>query len=516
MRNIGFMGRLRIALAMALVGLLVLGTWSAFEGRNVMLKEREDGVRNMVQAAQAIVADYAAQASQGVMPQAEAQKQALAKLKSMKYGKDGYMFVFDSNLTLLTIGNQSLQKLENQSVRDRTDPNGLFYYQAFLKTGDAGGGFVNYVSNLPDTGKTADKVSYVSKYPAWDWYICSGVFLNDVQSVFYKSLIQYFLMILLVGLAVSAVMLVTMRTTQRSLGGDPMYARQIIEQIADGNLNTDISLRSGDSASLLAMMGKMQQRLAEIVGDVRRGADQMQLASQEISQGNDDLSRRTEEQASSLQETAASMEQLTSTVKLNADNARQARDLAADTRALSQKTTQTVDGTVSTMQGINDQVGKMGDIISTIESIAFQTNILALNAAVEAARAGEQGRGFAVVAAEVGQLAKSSASAAKEIKAMITLSTERIATGSNMVTQVGESMHAMMKSIANVSDLISEISDASNEQSKGIHQVNIAVTQMDQVTQQNAALVEQGAAAPSSLNAQAQELQQVVSLFKLA
>jgi len=336
MRNIGFMGRLRIALAMALVGLLVLGTWSAFEGRNVMLKEREDGVRNMVQAAQAIVADYAAQASQGVMPQAEAQKQALAKLKSMKYGKDGYMFVFDSNLTLLTIGNQSLQKLENQSVRDRTDPNGLFYYQAFLKTGDAGGGFVNYVSNLPDTGKTADKVSYVSKYPAWDWYICSGVFLNDVQSVFYKSLIQYFLMILLVGLAVSAVMLVTMRTTQRSLGGDPMYARQIIEQIADGNLNTDISLRSGDSASLLAMMGKMQQRLAEIVGDVRRGADQMQLASQEISQGNDDLSRRTEEQASSLQETAASMEQLTSTVKLNADNARQARDLAADTRALSQ------------------------------------------------------------------------------------------------------------------------------------------------------------------------------------
>ena len=158
----------------------------------------------------------------------------------------------------------------------------------------------------------------------------------------------------------------------------------------------------------------------------------------------------------------------------------------------------------------------MGDIISTIESIAFQTNILALNAAVEAARAGEQGRGFAVVAAEVGQLAKSSASAAKEIKTMITLSTERITTGSRMVTQVGESMHAMMKSIANVSDLISEISDAAHEQSKGILQVNIAVTQMDQVTQQNAALVEQGAAATSSLNDQALELQQVVSLFKLA
>jgi len=516
MRNIGFMGRLRIALAMALAGLLVLGTWSVFESRSVMLKEREDGVKNIVQAAQSIVDDYASKADKGLMPQAQAQEEALAKLKAMKYGKDGYMFIFNSDLTLLMIGNPSLTKLENHRVKDRADANGLLYYQEFLKAGNAGGGLVHYVGTLPDTGQNADKVSYVSHYQAWNWYICSGVFLNDVQSAFYQNLLSYFSVILLISLAVSAVMLITMRATQRSLGGDPEYAKTVIEQIAEGNLNTDITLRNGDSHSLLSTMAKMQQRLAEIVGEVRQGADQMQMASHEISQGNDDLARRTEEQASSLQETAASMEQLTSTVKLNAENAKQARDLATGSRALSLKNKETVDNTVASMQGINEQVDKMGDIISTIEKIAFQTNILALNAAVEAARAGEQGRGFAVVAAEVGQLAKSSASAAKEIKLLITESTERITNGSNMVTQVGESMQEMLTSIANVTELISEISNASHEQSEGINQVNIAVTQMDQVTQQNASLVEQGAVAASSLNDQARELQQVVSIFKLA
>ncbi|MEA9390250.1 methyl-accepting chemotaxis protein [Acerihabitans sp. TG2] len=516
MRNIGFMGRLRIALAMALVGLLVLGIWSVLESRDMMLKDRQRGVKNMVEAAQSIVDDYAIKANNGLMPQAQAQEEALAKLKAMKYGKDGYMFIFNQDLTLLMIGNPSLSKLENHSVKDRTDSNGSFYYREFLKAGNAGGGFVHYTSHLPDTGLSADKVSYVSHYPTWNWYICSGVFLDDVQTAFYKNLLNYFLVILLVGLAVSVVMLLTMRATQRSLGGDPEYAKHVIEQIAEGNLHTDITLRDGDTNSLLSTMAKMQQRLAEIVGEVRLGADQMQLASQEISQGNSDLARRTEEQASSLQETAASMEQLTSTVKLNAENARQARDLATGSRTLSLKNKQTVDNTVSSMQGINEQVDKMGDIISTIEKIAFQTNILALNAAVEAARAGEQGRGFAVVAAEVGQLAKSSASAAKEIKMLITVSTERIATGSNSVTLVGESMQEMLTSIVNVSDLITEISNASIEQSEGINQVNIAVTQMDQVTQQNASLVEQSAAASSSLNDQAQKLQQVVSIFKLA
>ncbi len=506
---------LRVALSISLLGLLILGVWSAFEGRNVMLEERKNSVKNIVQVAQAIVSDYTSRVNNGSMIQSQAQKEALEKLQSMKYGKNGYLFVFNNNLKLLIIGNNSLKKLENKSVKDRADSNGFLYYQRFLKVGDTGGGYVNYISNLPDSGQRVKKVSYISKFSPWDWYIGSGVFLNDIDDIFYKSLIQYFLMIMLVSLTVSAVMLLTIRSTQRSLGGDPIYSRKIIEYIADGNLNTIISLRTGDSTSLLAMMAKMQQRLAEVVMDVRRGADQMQLFSHELSQGNNDLSRRTEEQVSSLQETAASIEQLTATVKLNADNSRQARDLVAETRNLSTNATKIVDKTIFTMQGINDQVDKMDIIISTIENIAFQTHILALNAAVEAARAGKQGLGFAVIAAEVGQLAKTSASAAKEIKLIITLSTEHISNSSKMIIRVGQSMDVMMESITRVSDLITQISDASHEQSQGINQVNIAIAHIDQVTQQNSSLVEQGAVATIILNEQALELQKKVSKFKI-
>jgi len=516
MMKLGFTARLRMILFIALGGLIILGAWSAFQGREVMIKEREEGVRNLVQSAQGIVDEYAQREKKGIMTREAAQQAALAQLNSMKYGDDGYMFVFNSQPTVLMMGNASIKKLENQNVGDRKDAQGKYYYRAFVEMGNKGGGYVNYVSNRPDTGKAEPKISYISKYPAWDWYIGSGVFMDDVQRAFYKILLSCLVMIVLVGGGVCGVMVWTIRGARRSLGGEPEYAQKIIEEVAQGHLDTDIRLRRGDRFSLLATVANMQRQLGEMVRDVRHGANSMQSAFQEIAAGNDDLSQRTEEQASSLQETAASMEQLTVTVKMNADNAHKASLMATSARDTSQQTNQKVHDAVHTMQEVNSQVAQMSDIISSIEGIAFQTNILALNAAVEAARAGSQGKGFAVVAGEVGALAKRSASAAKEIKDMITHSTTSIVYGSKLVEQVGESMKQVMTSISSVSDIVTAISSASGEQSTGIGQVNDAMTQMDQVTQQNAALVEQSAAATASLRDQATALQQAVSGFRLA
>jgi methyl-accepting chemotaxis protein len=259
----------------------------------------------------------------------------------------------------------------------------------------------------------------------------------------------------------------------------------------------------------------MREDLAGIVGRVREGSEGVASASAEIAQGNNDLSARTESQASTLQQTSASMIELSKTVGQNADKAREANQLAMAASTVAVHGGEVVGQVVETMRGINDASKKIADIIGVIDGIAFQTNILALNAAVEAARAGEQGRGFAVVATEVRSLAGRSADAAKEIKQLIGASVERVEQGSNLVDQAGVTMGEVVNSIKRVTDLIGEISAASDEQSQGVAQVGEAVTQMDQVTQQNAALVEEMAAAASGLKSQAQELVQTVAVFKL-
>ena len=262
------------------------------------------------------------------------------------------------------------------------------------------------------------------------------------------------------------------------------------EAISDCNLATEIRVRGNDEAArLLRALALMQSNLARIVGKVHQGSEAVATASAQIAQGNNDLSSRTEEQASALEETAASMEQLSSTVRQNADNAKQANQLALGASTVAVKGGEVVGQVVETMKGINDSSKKIADIISVIDGIAFQTNILALNAAVEAARAGEQGRGFAVVASEVRSLAGRSADAAKEIKALITDSVERVEQGTALVDQAGTTMTEVVASIRRVTDIMGEISAASTEQSAGVSQVGEAVTQMDQATQQNAALV---------------------------
>ncbi|HEY6773554.1 MAG TPA: methyl-accepting chemotaxis protein, partial [Oxalicibacterium sp.] len=293
-------------------------------------------------------------------------------------------------------------------------------------------------------------------------------------------------------------------------------AVKVAESVAEGDLTTRSSLPTtkDETGQLLDSIGRMQNNLARIVSQIRLGTDAIATASSEIASGNLDLSSRTEEQASSLEETASSMEELTSTVKQNADNARQANQLAVSASEVASKGGTVVSQVVDTMGEINTSSRKIVDIISVIDGIAFQTNILALNAAVEAARAGEQGRGFAVVAGEVRTLAQRSAAAAKEIKGLIGDSVEKVQTGSQLVAEAGTTMTELVDGVKRVADIMAEITAASLEQSDGIEQVNQAVTQMDQVTQQNAALVEEAAAAADSLQDQAKQLAQAVSVFR--
>jgi methyl-accepting chemotaxis protein len=305
------------------------------------------------------------------------------------------------------------------------------------------------------------------------------------------------------------------RSLTRQLGGEPAYAADVAGRIADGDLRTEVQLREGDETSLLFAMKSMRDRLARIVGDVRQGTDTIASASGQIASGNLDLSSRTEEQASSLEETASSMEELTSTVKQNADNARQANVLAQTASNVAGQGGDVVAQVVQTMGSINDSSKKIVDIITVIDGIAFQTNILALNAAVEAARAGEQGRGFAVVAGEVRTLAQRSAAAAKEIKALIGDSVDKVATGTKLVDQAGSTMSEVVASIQRVTDIMAEISAASQEQTGGIEQINQAISQMDNVTQQNASLVEEAAAASEALQDQAAKLAGLVSVFQI-
>ena len=296
--------------------------------------------------------------------------------------------------------------------------------------------------------------------------------------------------VLMVGVGLAAIALgvtaawVIGRSLTRQLGGEPAYASSIVAAIAAGNLAVRIDTRPGDTSSLLFAMRGMRDSLVNIVTQVRHGTDTIATASREIAAGNHDLSRRTEMQAGNIEQTASSMEELTSTVKQNSDHARQANQLALSASEVATKGGAVVAEVVQTMASINESSKKIVDIIGVIDSIAFQTNILALNAAVEAARAGEQGRGFAVVATEVRSLAQRSAGAAREIKALIDDSVERVDVGAKLVDQAGATMAEIVDSVRRVTDIMGEISTASIEQTAGIEQVNSAVVEMDQVVQQ--------------------------------
>jgi methyl-accepting chemotaxis protein len=339
---------------------------------------------------------------------------------------------------------------------------------------------------------------------------------NDETDRIYEQVKLMLTLLTLGGVVVGvAVGVLLTRGLSRQLGGEPAAVAAAAATIANGDLTAAIDTSKAGPGSVVLAMSEMQASLREVVSTVREGSDSIVTGTSQIATGNSDLSQRTEEQASNLQQTAAAMEQLASAVLSNAESARQAAALASDASETAVKGGSAVTQVVKTMAEINESSRSIAEIIGVIDGIAFQTNILALNAAVEAARAGEQGRGFAVVAAEVRSLAQRSATAAREIKTLIDSSVERVTTGNQLVEEAGATMQALVEQVRSVATVIAEINSSTAEQSTGIGQVNDAIIQLDQVTQQNAALVEEAAAAADSLEQQAVGLAQVVSKFTL-
>jgi methyl-accepting chemotaxis protein len=515
MKNLGLSTKLWLILGLMWLGLLTLGGWSAWNTRNVMLEERKSALKSDVQIAVSVIKDYEARVGRGELTKDAAQQEAKARLLSMRFVPDGYFTVINEDFIALVHPNPAIIGRNTKNNKDVSD--GRLYIQDQAKmVHETGEAYSEYAFVRPGETVAEPKMTYAVLFKPWGWTLYTGISIKSVDTAVYSALSKMLLCLGLIGAALTVLTLMVIRSVLGSLGGEPAYAAEIAARIASGDLDLDVQIGPKDNSSLLFRMQQMQQRLASTIIGIRQGTDSINIGAREIAAGNLDLSSRTEQQAASLEETASSMEELTSTVKQNADNARQAGQLANSASDIAARGGEVVGQVVQTMQGITESSRKISDIIGVIDGIAFQTNILALNAAVEAARAGEQGRGFAVVASEVRSLAQRSAQAAKEIKVLIDDSVGRVDSGSALVERAGSTMDEVVVAVKRVTDIMGEIASASEEQSHGIEQVNHAITQMDQVTQQNAALVEEAAAAAGALEEQARVLRESVAAFKVA
>ncbi|HEY3598262.1 MAG TPA: methyl-accepting chemotaxis protein [Paraburkholderia sp.] len=502
-------------IAVLWIGLILIGAFGAWQTRVSMISERRAQLTSLGQEANSIVNYYYTLSQQHVLTEPEAKKQALAAMTAMRYGKDGYFSINDSHPTMLM--HPIKPALIGKDLTQFADPDGKHLFVEIVKTGDrdSAGGFVDYLWAKPGSETPVAKTSFSLRFAPWDWYLVTGMYMDDVQSAFIANLLGWLAITVALGALASVVMVLVLRSVRRTLGGDLETAVAAAQLMARGDLATSVPVAHGDQSSLLHALRTMQLGLVDTVSRVRAGTENIDMGATEIAAGNTNLSQRTEEQAAALVQTASSMDQMTSNVKHNADSAMQAAQLASQAADVATRGSRVVDDVVRTMGDITSSSRQIGDIIGVIDGIAFQTNILALNAAVEAARAGEQGRGFAVVAAEVRSLAQRSATAAKEIKALIETSTGSVDEGASLVANAGSTMTELVQSVRRVNEILEEISRASREQSAGIEQVNRAVGEMDQVTQQNAALVEQAAAAAHSLKDQVSELREAISTFAL-
>lgn len=515
MKRLTFQQQLWIPLALSLICLISVAGFGAYQTREVRLEERQHSLKDAGDIAMSITRRYAALAVDGTLSTPEAKKQALAQLRAIRYGTDGYVSIVDSYCH--AVMNPSKPETEGKYFGDYQDSDGKYVYRAMAEIAKGSGdGFIDYATPRLGSKEPVRKRSHIATFKPWDWSFVTGAYLDDIDEAFNASLRQLVALVALIAAMLSGVVYLVNRRLNRSLGGSPEYAALVVSATAGGNLAQHIDLQAGDRGSLLFKLQEMQAQLRQAIVAIIGAAKSIGTSTDEISSGNADLSRRTEEQAASLEETAASMEQLTSAVRQNADNARQASVLAGDAFSIANRGNEVVSEVVATMDEITDSTKQIGEILGMIEGIAFQTNILALNAAVEAARAGEHGRGFAVVASEVRNLAQRSSTASKDIKRLIDHSNGRVQSGATLVDNAGQCMKEILVSVQRVTAIMKEIASASEEQSDGIEQVNKAVTQMDEVTQRNAALVEQAAAAAVSMREQAHGLVESVAAFQVA
>jgi methyl-accepting chemotaxis protein len=689
--------KLSLVIVVVMLGLLIISAFALFTQRTLLLEDRQIKTRHVVESVFGVLNYNFDLQTQGVLTEQQAKSAAMGAIKKMRYEEKEYFWIND--LTPRILMHPMKPELDGKDASEIKDPSGLRLFVEFANTvRKNGAGFVSYLWPKPGFTDPVRKISYVKGFTPWGWVIGSGIYIDDIDSIFLNSVKWMFGVIAILALVAFIILQLIIRNLTKSLGGEPDFAAEVANKISCGDLSTELLIKNGDNVSLMYSMKNMQEslkltvseiqavvkagvqgdfnkklalsgkqgfgkdiaielnllsdsidaafkdtirvahalaqgdlsqkvtrdytgaynevkvnvnatvdslssivaemhelveaaatrgdfsvqmdlhdkigftktlsellnqlsavtdtglrdvvrvaqalaaadltlkitkdypglfgqtkdavnttvdNLLRLVGEVRVSVDSISTASKEIATGNNDLSQRTEIQASSLEETAASMEELTATVKQNAESARQANQLAHSASNVAEKGGAVVKEVIHTMSSINESSNKIVDIISVIDGIAFQTNILALNAAVEAARAGEQGRGFAVVATEVRNLAQRSAAAAREVKALIGNSVEKVEAGAKLVDNAGKTMEEIVVAVKRVTDIMTEISAASSQQSSGLEQVNQAIAQMDEVTQQNAALVEQAAAAAESLEEEAQSLSGSVSVFKI-
>ncbi|WP_109480547.1 methyl-accepting chemotaxis protein [Paraburkholderia sp. C35] len=521
MVKLSFTQKLWLPLVVSLIALLLVSVSAAYLSRETRIEERKNDLVNVAHVGLSLVEEYAALARSGKLSEADARTEALARLRDIRYGEDGYFLVIDS--TPRMIMHPIKPATNGKDLSGTADADGRHHYVTFAKVAQAPqGGFVDYVfphsrpASASGPNEAVDKIGYVVRYAPWDWIIATGAYVDDIDAAFMRSLYLIGGVFVAIALLLAALVAVTNRSIQRTIGGDPGYAADVANAIAVGDLTVSIDTQRNDERSLLREMRRMRATLTDTIRAIKHAAENVATGAREIASGNADLSSRTENQAASLQETAASMEEMTSMVRQTAENARTASELAESAAQIANHGSEMVGEAVSTMRDISLESQKMVEVIAVIESIAFQTNILALNAAVEAARAGEQGRGFAVVAGEVRTLAHRSAGAAKEVRQLISRAVDKVGNGAGLVERTGTTIQQARDAIASVTGVMQEIAAAAAEQSAGIDQVNLAVTQMDSLTQENAALVEQAAAAAHSLTEQAGRLKTSVDAFQVA
>lgn len=494
--------------------LAVMIAVNAFQSRALLYTEREQRMVTAVDIALSTLEHYHQLAEQGQLSLPEAQRQAFNTLRNVRFGEeDNYLFAFNGSLRMLAHPNREA----GEDISQVKDPEGTLIFQTILEnTQETGSGFTEYFSNFARGGDAQPQVrAYSAAFTPWDTYIASSVFVGDVNSTIMRQLVESIVVGIVAGALVTLAFWGMIALILRRLGGEPSYAASVVSRIAQGDLTAPVALHHNDSSSLLYDIRQMRDKLRDAMQEIHSTSSAVDHNAGDIAAGNQELSSRTEQQAAALQQTSSSMEEVTATVRQTADSVEQAKELVRSAGETSQAGQKAIGDAVASMQEITAEADKITDIVSLIDSIAFQTNILALNASVEAARAGEHGRGFAVVAGEVRQLANRSASAAHEIKGLINASNAQVSNGATLVDTAKQRMQDIDQRIQRVNDLFADITAATHEQTRGIEQINVAIAQLDQATQDNASMVQQTATSAQDLKQRSQSLNSVVGHFNL-
>jgi methyl-accepting chemotaxis protein len=510
-RQLGFQAKALIVSAVLVTPLLVLVLWQVYGSHLRELGVRRIAVQQQVQAAHGVLVWAQAQEATGKLDRAQAQKTALAAVAAMRFGDGNYLWVND--MAPRMVMHPVKPELNGTDLSNYKDPNGLALFMAFVDTVKRDkAGFVAYQWPKAGQDKPVDKVSYVMGFEPWGWVIGAGDYLDTTRTETLNRM-TWIAIGLLLNVLLGAYVFYSFHLVMR--GGQRETERHLLA-MTDGDLTTNPQPWGRDeSASVMLHLRAMQESMREMVQRVRDASTDIVHSSSEIASGALDLHTRTEQTAANLEQSASAMEQISATVTSTADQVQQAASLAQGNAAVAQRGGQVMGQMVKTMEDIHHASSRIGDIIGTIDGIAFQTNILALNAAVEAARAGEAGRGFAVVAQEVRALAGRSADSAREIKTLIGASVEKVASGASIVREAGSTIEEIVTNATQVNQLLADIATGAREQSAGVNQIGLAVTDLDRMTQQNAAMVEETAAAANAMQDQARSLQVDVARFKL-